>query len=143
MAINKSTEDVLGKLLTHKDAAKLAGITESTWRAYVARGQAPPPDGKIGDTPIYQAKTIKDYLGSRPGRGVHPKDCTCKRCVRGRELDTEGRPVPTGLGRGVHARNCTCARCVKRREVNAAAVAARKRPVKAEPAPEVVAEVTQ
>lgn len=56
--------------LTTAQAAEVAGVAESTWRAYVARGQAPAADGRIdGRTPIWRPETVEAWLAARPGRG--------------------------------------------------------------------------
>jgi hypothetical protein len=44
------------------------GITPSTWRAYVARGQAPAPDERFGATPVWYAATIEAYERKRRRR---------------------------------------------------------------------------
>ncbi len=56
-------------------AADYLGISGSTWRSYVARGQAPAADGKDeGFGKDYWLKTTLDaWKASRPGRGWHRK----------------------------------------------------------------------
>lgn len=47
-------------------AERLGGIQPSTWRAYVARDQAPKPDGWYDRrTPWWYASTIDAWRGSR------------------------------------------------------------------------------
>jgi hypothetical protein len=52
-------------------AAQIAGITPATWRSYVSRGEAPPPDGReaISGTPWWRVSTIERWMRSRPGQG--------------------------------------------------------------------------
>lgn len=53
------------------DIATRAGITPTTWTAYVARGTAPKPDGHYdGRTPWWWASTIDTWLANRPGQGA-------------------------------------------------------------------------
>lgn len=48
--------------LTTSDVAEQLGIAPVTWRAYVSRGQAPPPDGHIDKrTPYWLASTIEAW----------------------------------------------------------------------------------
>ena len=50
-------------------AARLE-ISETTWRSYVSRGQAPEPDGYIdGRTPFWHEDTIDQYAATKRGRG--------------------------------------------------------------------------
>ena len=55
--------------LTVAEVAERLGIEESTWRAYVARGQAPAAESKIGPLPVWRTETIDAWLAERPGRG--------------------------------------------------------------------------
>jgi hypothetical protein len=48
-------------------AAAITGVGQSTWRAYVARGQAPAPDDHIGRDPVWQLSTVLRYIDTRPG----------------------------------------------------------------------------
>ncbi len=62
-------------LLTGPQVAARLGITPGTWRGYVARGQAPPPDDPDTDRPAsrrqprWRTETIEAYAGrtKRPG----------------------------------------------------------------------------
>lgn len=57
--------------LTVADAAKRAAIAPSTWRAYVARQQAPAPDGQYdGRTPWWWSTTVERWMANRPGAGA-------------------------------------------------------------------------
>jgi len=55
--------------LTTSEAAALAGIKPRTWSAYVARGQAPPPVARIGNTPVWDRSHVEHWLANRPGQG--------------------------------------------------------------------------
>jgi hypothetical protein len=55
-----------GKLTTRQVGERL-GIKGATWRAYVARGQAPEPDGHYdARTPFWSAETVDRWKASRP-----------------------------------------------------------------------------
>jgi hypothetical protein len=53
-------------------AAAYVGVAASTWRAYVARGQAPGPDGKDEGfgRDYWLESTLKTWKDSRPGPGA-------------------------------------------------------------------------
>lgn len=56
-----------GGRLTTQGVAEHLDIKASTWRAYVARGQAPQPDGHYdARTPYWLASTIDTWKASRP-----------------------------------------------------------------------------
>lgn len=57
--------------LIGKAAAQHLGIAESTWRAYVARDQAPPADGhdEFYGKPYWLDTTLDRWKDGRPGRG--------------------------------------------------------------------------
>ena len=55
--------------LSSQEAASLIGIAPSTWRDYVAKGVAPRPDGKIGNSNWWHRSTVERWVASRPGRG--------------------------------------------------------------------------
>jgi CRISPR-associated protein Csx17 len=59
-------------VLTAAQSAGAAGIRESTFRSYVARGQAPGPDARdlASGRPGWCAATIGAWLASRPGAGA-------------------------------------------------------------------------
>jgi hypothetical protein len=52
-------------MLTAAEVADLLGIEQSTWRAYVARGQAPAPDGRFGHMNFWTPATITKYQEGR------------------------------------------------------------------------------
>ena len=52
-------------LLTVGDCAKLAGIKPATWRAYVARSQAPPPAQHISRTPLWDRAEVQHWADNR------------------------------------------------------------------------------
>jgi predicted DNA-binding transcriptional regulator AlpA len=58
------------RLLTTADAAELAGVSAASFRSYVSRGDAPAPDGKLGNTPYWNRSTITRWLKNRPGQGA-------------------------------------------------------------------------
>jgi len=49
--------------------AHAAGIRQGTWSAYVARGHAPKPDGRLRDTgaPYWLRSTYERWRANRPG----------------------------------------------------------------------------
>jgi hypothetical protein len=60
-------------------AAEYLGMAASTWRAYVARGQAPGPDRReLAATghalPVWSRETLDRYQRTRPGRGRRRTD---------------------------------------------------------------------
>lgn len=56
--------------VTVAQAAELAGVGASTWRAYVARGQAPAADGQTNSgAPWWLRETVETWLANRPGQG--------------------------------------------------------------------------
>jgi len=54
-----------------KDAAARINVKPNTWRAYVAREQAPAPDGReeISGTPWWWESTVETFKANRPGQG--------------------------------------------------------------------------
>jgi hypothetical protein len=60
------------KRVGNSGAALIAGISPGTWRAYVARGDAPPPDGReaISGAPWWRVSTVERWMRSRPGQGA-------------------------------------------------------------------------
>jgi hypothetical protein len=46
-----------------------APIQRGTWSAYLARGQAPAPERRIGNYPLWRPATIKAWQASRQGPG--------------------------------------------------------------------------
>jgi len=62
-------------LIETAEAAALAGVAESTWRAYVARRQpkgnpAPLPVEHVGRTPRWDRAEVQAWVNTRPGRGA-------------------------------------------------------------------------
>lgn len=55
---------------TVAQAADRAGISASTWRSYVARGQAPQPAERIGRTPLWGREEVDAWVTARPGAGT-------------------------------------------------------------------------
>ncbi|MBB6172155.1 putative DNA-binding transcriptional regulator AlpA [Nocardiopsis mwathae] len=56
--------------LTAEQAAAKAGVKLKTWHAYVSRGQAPQPDGRMGRTPWWWASTVDEWIENRAGQGA-------------------------------------------------------------------------
>jgi hypothetical protein len=58
--------------LGNADAAARVGLKPATWRAYVARGQAPEPDGReeVSGTPWWWPTTLDAWMALRPGPGA-------------------------------------------------------------------------
>jgi hypothetical protein len=48
-------------MLTAAQVAAVVGVLPSTWRSYVARGWAPPPDGHLGATPWWAPATVQRW----------------------------------------------------------------------------------
>ncbi len=44
-------------------------ITDSTWRSYVAREQAPLPVDSVGSKPLWLAADVQAWGTNRPGQG--------------------------------------------------------------------------
>jgi predicted DNA-binding transcriptional regulator AlpA len=51
---------------TTSDVAAFLGIAPSTIRAYVARGQMPAADRRIGREPVWRPETIRQWQSQRP-----------------------------------------------------------------------------
>lgn len=58
--------------LTAKMAAERAGVKLGTWTAYVARDQAPKPDGTCDPCGCswWWSSSVDDYMANRPGQGA-------------------------------------------------------------------------
>ncbi len=50
--------------LTGPESARYVGVTPSTWRAYVSRGQAPQRDGRFG----WWRSTLDKWMTTRRGK---------------------------------------------------------------------------
>ena len=59
---------------TTSDVAAFLGIAPSTIRAYVARGQMPAADRRIGREPVWRPATIRQWQSQRPrqAHGAEP-----------------------------------------------------------------------
>jgi hypothetical protein len=53
---------------TTRDVATFLNVTPSTIRAYVARGQMPEADRRIGREPVWRPATIRKWHDQRPRR---------------------------------------------------------------------------
>lgn len=69
-------------ILDRDAVAARIGIAAGSLTRYVARGDAPAPDGTVGASPWWHEKTIEDWIAARPGRGAGG----------GRPRKTEGSP---------------------------------------------------
>ena len=49
-------------------------IAPSTFRAYVARGQAPAAADRIGREPLWQRREILSWIRERPGTAGRPRN---------------------------------------------------------------------
>lgn len=49
-----------------EDVATYLDVSPSTIRAYIARKQMPPPDRRIGRTPLWRPATITEWHEQRP-----------------------------------------------------------------------------
>ena len=60
------------KKLTAAMAAAMVGVKPNTWRAYVARGHAPAPDGReeLSQHPFWLESTVREWEANRPGPGA-------------------------------------------------------------------------
>jgi len=56
------------ELLDVAAVAEMLGIQPRTWTSYVARGQAPEPDGHVGRSPWWAPATIERYRQERDAR---------------------------------------------------------------------------
>lgn len=54
---------------TAEDCACFLGISPATWRAYVARGQAPQPARRFGRTNVWRPPVVREWNASRRGQG--------------------------------------------------------------------------
>lgn len=62
--------DVAADKLVMSEVCERVGVAKSTWRAYVARGQAPKPDGRhSARMPWWHESTIDEWMKSRPRAG--------------------------------------------------------------------------
>lgn len=56
--------------LTSSQIAERLGISPTTWRAYVTRGQAPAPTRKLGPLNLWSVAVVDRWARSRPGQGA-------------------------------------------------------------------------
>ena len=63
-------ELTLSEVLTLIETVTGKAIAASTWRSYVARGQAPKPARHLSRTPLYSRKDIETWIATRPGSGA-------------------------------------------------------------------------
>jgi predicted DNA-binding transcriptional regulator AlpA len=68
-ALASARAQVLEKLLRRswpRDVATYLDVAPSTIRAYVARGQMPEADRRIGREPVWRPETIRQWHNQRP-----------------------------------------------------------------------------
>ena len=70
MAEELAPELSLSEVLTLIETKTGKPLARSTWRSYVARGQAPAPVRYLGREPLYSTHTITQWIEQRPGRGA-------------------------------------------------------------------------
>lgn len=70
MAEELSAELSLSEVLALVEEKSGKPLARSTWRSYVARGQAPAPVRYIGREPLYSTEAIAQWIEQRPGRGA-------------------------------------------------------------------------
>lgn len=58
------------EVLTAAECATIAGCAQSTWRAYVARSQAPKPTHRVGHSNLWDAAEVRAWAADRPGMGA-------------------------------------------------------------------------
>lgn len=61
----RTLSGVEDRLLTVGEVAEAAGVTESTIRAYKARGQMPAPSVVYGRTPLWRESAVNEWLAER------------------------------------------------------------------------------
>ena len=73
------------ELIGNEAAAAYVGVSANTWRPYVARGQAPPPDRRQGSKghylPVWSRATLDAWMRDRPGPGAPGRPRTRKVAV--------------------------------------------------------------
>ncbi|WP_242640394.1 helix-turn-helix transcriptional regulator [Rhodococcoides fascians] len=69
-AVMAADELSLAEVLTLIEHRTGKAITSSTWRSYVARGQAPKPIRRISNAPLYSRDDIDQWITDRPGSGA-------------------------------------------------------------------------
>lgn len=63
-----SVHEFVSRSLTTEDVAAALNVAPATIRAYNARGQMPPPSGRIGRTPYWHPDDIEPWLEQRRAR---------------------------------------------------------------------------
>ena len=76
MRVSEMRRDVAraDDLIDVAEAARIAGVKPSTWRAYVSlakdgRGTAPQPRQRFGQSPVWVRADVIAWHASRPGSG--------------------------------------------------------------------------
>ncbi|WP_344802660.1 helix-turn-helix transcriptional regulator [Microlunatus ginsengisoli] len=55
---------------TTEEVATFLGVSSSTIRSYLARGQMPEPDRRFGRLPAWRPATIRDWNERRPRKAL-------------------------------------------------------------------------
>lgn len=61
---------------TTEEVASYLKVSTSTVRAYLARGQMPPPDRHFGKASVWRPATIQEWHAHRPRRGTQAQSNT-------------------------------------------------------------------
>ena len=85
------------KRLTAREVAEAVGIAPSTFRAYVARGQAPKPDETIGRSAIWYDTTIARWRGHDSTPVTHIRAAVLQSKYRDYEMSLHGDLAQLGL----------------------------------------------
>jgi hypothetical protein len=67
-------EDLPEDWWTTQDVAAFLKVAPSTIRAYVARGQMPSADRRIGREPVWRPATIRSWHSQRPRQAASSTD---------------------------------------------------------------------
>ena len=56
---------------TVAECARYIGVSASTWRSYVSRGDngCPQPVARVGSTPVWSPESVMQWHRARPGKG--------------------------------------------------------------------------
>lgn len=49
-------------LVTYADLAKARGVSVGTVRQWVHRGRIPPPDYRVGNSPLWLEENVREFL---------------------------------------------------------------------------------
>jgi hypothetical protein len=60
----------LSNALTTQQVAEMIGVKPRTVTSYLSKGSMPSADGYVDNKPIWRKATIREWLFTRPGRGI-------------------------------------------------------------------------